>query len=112
MLESSPRRLGEVCSSGASDKIGSEAGPDLLGNQFGRAGLGIAQAARAGETLLLAGNIIGDPRRGRTRDDGLAGNNLGYRVMRIQTEAVELVALGDRIDDDRIPGRDKTNGQS
>src|SRR5581483_5472410 len=59
---------------------GSQARADLVGDDLGGAGLGIAQAADAGEALHLAGDIVGHAGEGRSRRHGLAGRDLGQRV--------------------------------
>ena len=57
---------------------------DLFGDDLASAVLGVAQAALAGEALLLAGNVVGHAREGRGRcTTGLAGGDVDQRVGRV-----------------------------
>ena len=53
---------------------------DIFRDHLGGAVLGVAQAAVAGEALLLAGNVVGHAREGLPGDDCLAGGDIGQRV--------------------------------
>jgi len=64
-------------SSRPGDEIGGQARSDVVGDHFGGAAFRIAQAAQAGEALLLAGNIVGNARKRLSRHDYLAGYDLG-----------------------------------
>src|SRR6185437_13206554 len=56
----------------------------------GSAVLGVAQAARAGEALLLAGNVIGDAREGRALDDRFAGRQIDELVGRVDPVILDI----------------------
>ena len=62
------------------DEIRRQARADVVRDHLGGAVLGVAQAAVAGEALLLAGNVVGHAREGLPADDRLAGRDLGQRV--------------------------------
>ena len=62
------------------DEIGREPRADIVGNDLGRAGLGVAQSAQAGEPLRLAGNVIGHAGEGLPSDDDLGGGDFGQRI--------------------------------
>src|SRR5262249_53696061 len=60
---------GRISGSGPGNKIGRQSGPDVLGDHPRRAVLGVAAAARTGETLFLSRVVVGHAR------EGLAGYN-------------------------------------
>src|SRR5215207_5569050 len=66
--------------SGAGDEIGGEALLDVARDHLGGTVLGIAQAARPGETLLLAGDVIGHASEGRAGNDRFSGGGLDQGV--------------------------------
>src|SRR5262245_30048343 len=107
----SRRRRWLVPPSGAGDEVGRKPRPDLIGDHFGGAGFGIAHRARAGKALLLAGSVVSHPGHGRSGHDVLAGSDLGQCEVGIEAEIVELGAQGDRIEDNRRAGSNKSNRQ-
>src|SRR5581483_5898360 len=66
--------------SGTRREIGGQPVADVFGNFLGRAVLCVAQAALAGEALLLAGNIVRDARKGLALRHRFYGRELGQGI--------------------------------
>src|SRR5262245_29132262 len=62
------------------DEIGGEPLADLVGDLLRGAILGIAQTARAGEALFLAGDVVGHAGEGRSRHHRLVGRDFTQDV--------------------------------
>src|SRR5688500_17168965 len=71
--------------SGAGVKERRQPGVDILGDLLRGAVFRVAIGTRAGETLELAGNVVGGAGEGGRVQDGLAGGNLDQLVARIDT---------------------------
>src|ERR1700730_2166350 len=74
-------------------------GLDALGDFLTRAVLGIAVGAGAGETLIAAGDIIGDARERRARHDRFVAGDLDQIVLRINANVFVAWQPGVRRDD-------------
>src|SRR4051812_34539431 len=72
------------------DEIGREPRLDILGDDLGGAGLGVAQAAQLGEALHLARNVIGDAGEGGSGHHRFAGSDFRQPIRSVETEIFQL----------------------
>ncbi len=78
---------------------------DVFGDFLGGAILGIAEGAGAGETLVAAGDVVGDAREGRAGHHRFVGGDLDQIVLRIDAERFAGRAgavLGSMISEERL----------
>ena len=71
----------------------------LLRDHLGGAVLGVALAARAGEALLLAGNVEGHARECPSGEHRLAGREIGQRVGGVDAVVLDLGPRAGDVDD-------------
>ena len=64
----------------------------LVGDHLGGAVLGVTLAARVGEALLLAGNVVGHAGEGLARVTTLAGRDLDQRIGGVDAEVLRRPA--------------------
>src|SRR5450830_55325 len=98
-LLSAPLSRGRQSALRPRHEIRRQAGADVVRDHLGGAVLGVAQAAVAGEALLLAGNVVGHARESLPGDDRLAGRDVLQRIGGVDAVVLDVRAGGGDVDD-------------
>jgi hypothetical protein len=93
--------MAAAASSRPCDEIGCKSRPDIIGDHFRRAELRIPQSAHAGESLLLAWDVVGHAGEGLPGHHDVAGSDFGQRIGRIDAVVLDIRPRGMDIDNDR-----------
>src|ERR1700737_3285007 len=81
-------RPGMRVRSGAGDEVRRQPGLDVLRDFLGGTILGVPEGARARETLVAAGDVVGDTRERTAGHDRFVGSDLDQIVLRIDADVL------------------------